>query len=128
MAEYTMCSRCEEKPAAICISCLTDCTLKQQPIEGEFKSKEIRELLAEARELFINYNEQDIDDGIVLLDQAFTLLKQKPLAGEFTSKMRRAYAPKDPRINVPIVWEYLLQACDIIDSAEARLKVIPDKE
>lgn len=26
MSEYEMCSRCNEKPAAICISCLTDCT------------------------------------------------------------------------------------------------------
>ena len=38
MSEYIICSRCEEKPAAICISCLTDCMeeLKQQPIAGEF--------------------------------------------------------------------------------------------
>lgn len=37
MSEYTICSHCNEKPAAICISCLTDCTeLKQQPTAGAF--------------------------------------------------------------------------------------------
>jgi len=35
MNEYTLCSRCNEKPAAICISCLTDCT-EQKPAAGEF--------------------------------------------------------------------------------------------
>jgi len=40
MNEYTICSRCNEKPAAICISCLTDCTdLKQQPPAGELKKE-----------------------------------------------------------------------------------------
>ena len=44
---------------------------------------------------------------------------QQPPAGEFTSKMRRIYMPTDPRIGVPVEWEYIIKACDRLDREES---------
>lgn len=61
-----------------------------------------------------------------LAADAWSIIEQQLTAGEFTIKMRRIYMPKDPRIAVPIEWEYILKLCDRLDRAEAENKRLKD--
>jgi len=57
------------------------------------------------------------------IDQALILLKKpEQPSSEFTANMRRMYMPKDPRIGVPIEWEYILKLCALLDTSQSRLK------
>lgn len=67
-----------------------------------------------------------------LIGESLDLLEQQPTASEFTKEIQKKYG-----ISLTIArdnpekkqWEAerdLIEACDIIDTAEARLKVLPD--
>jgi len=88
-------------------------------------SKEIIELLKKARTEMLQGGPYTIDykDGFnEAIDQAIYLLKQQPTAGEFTKMFRILLATQDRTAVVQDAYKL----CDIIGSAEARLKVIPD--